>query len=266
MRLAMPSVSVVVIAKNEERTIGAVLQAVRPLASELIVVDSGSTDRTVEIAERMGARVVHQDWLGYAAQKNYALSLASGEWLLSLDADEVATPDLVSEMEATIGGPRACEFDGFRIPRLLFIGESAIKHGGFYPDAQLRLFRRGKGQFNERVVHEAVFVHGKVGRLLHTLEHHSYRSVEEFAQAMEKYARLSAEHYLKAGFRSWKTSAVNEAVHPAWTFIYRYFLRGGFLDGKLGLTLNVIYSDYVRRKIIYLREASTGLGTDPGDS
>src|SRR4030095_14253717 len=255
-RLAMPSISVVVIAQNEERTIGEVLQAVRSLASEIIVVDSGSSDRTVEIGERAGAKVVHQDWLGYSAQKNYALGLASGEWLLSLDADEVATPDLVSEIDATLGGPGAQDFNGFRIPRLLFIGDHAIRHGGFYPDAQLRLFRRGKGQFNDRLVHEAVFVDGKVAKLHHMLKHYAYKNVEEFAQAMEKYARLSTEQSLRVGFKPWKTSALNEALHPAWTFFYRYLLRGGYLDGELGFRLNVVYSDYVRRKIIYLREAS----------
>lgn len=260
----MPSISVVIIAKNEERTIGSVLAAVKPLAMECIVVDSGSTDRTVDIAREQGARVLHQDWLGYAAQKNYALSLASGDWLLSLDADEVATPDLVSEIRATIGGPRADEFDGFRIPRILYIGDHAIGHGGFYPDTQLRLFRRGRGRFNDRLVHEAVSVDGKVGRLMHPLRHFAYRSVEEFAQAMENYAQLSAQEALKSGFKPWRVSPLNEAFHPWWTFFHRYFLRVGFLDGALGLRLNLIYSQYVRAKIRYLRNACRSRSGVPG--
>jgi glycosyltransferase involved in cell wall biosynthesis len=252
----MPDVSVVIIAKNEERTIGDVLSAVEPIASEYIVVDSGSVDSTVDIARRCGAKVFHQDWLGYAAQKNYALSLASAEWVLSLDADEVATPALVSEIEETLSGPRAGQFQGFRMPRTLYIGERAITHGGFYPDAQLRLFRRGMGQFNDRLVHEAVRVEGRVGMLAHSLKHFAYRNVEEFAQAMERYARLSAEEAARSGYGRWKASSVNEALHPWWTFFYRYVLRAGFLDGPLGLELNLIYSDYVRRKIRYLREMS----------
>jgi glycosyltransferase involved in cell wall biosynthesis len=251
----MSYLSLVVIAKNEERTLGDVLSAARPLVAEIVLVDSGSTDRTVEIAQQHGARVVFQEWLGYSAQKNFALSLASNDWVLSLDADEVLSPDLVAEIRRLNESGSLDSYDGYDIPRILYIGDQAITHGGFYPDAQLRLFRRSRGKFNERAVHERVFVDGTVGRLHHAIRHYSYKDVAGFEQAMEKYARLSAQHYIEKGYGSWRVSPVNEMLHPLWTFFYRYIVRAGFLDGSLGLKLNLIYSDYVRKKIRYLKEA-----------
>lgn len=251
----MTPISLVIVAMNEERTIGDVLAAASPVADEIIVVDSGSSDRTIEIAEKHGANVVHQDWLGYAAQKNYALGLAAHDWVLSLDADEVLTPELAEEIRKLKESAQLQQFAGFLIPRMLFIGDTAVRHGGFYPDAQLRLFRKSLGRFNERAVHERVFVTGRTVRLRHAMKHLSYSNVAEFSQAMEKYARLSAKHFLAVGYKRWQVSRANEVIHPLWTFFYRFVFRGGFLDGMLGLRLNLIYSDYVRKKICYLRES-----------
>lgn len=251
----MATLSVVVVAKNEERTIGCVLDAVSAIADEMLVVDSGSDDKTIEIATAKGARVVHQDWLGYAGQKNFALSLAKSDWLLSLDADEIMTPKAVAEIKDIVAGETAGKCDGYKIPRVLYIGEQPVRHGGFYPDAQLRLIQNGKGKFRDRMVHERIFVDGAVGYLRHPMLHYSYRNVEEFTQAMDKYARLSAEQYRQDGSKKWRANPLNELLHPLWTFFARYVLRRGFLDGKLGLELNLIYSDYVRNKIRYSREA-----------
>lgn len=250
----MHNLSLVIVARNEERTIRQVLSAAAPLADEIIFVDSGSTDGTIDIAREFNAKVTHQDWLGYAAQKNFAMGLAERDWILSLDADEILTSDLVEEMKALLGSDRAKECDGYKIPRILYIGDTAIKHGGFYPDAQLRLVQRGKGQFNDRLVHEAIKVSGPVGQLHHAMNHYSYATVSDFAQAMEKYAALSAKEFARRKAKGWKTSPLNELIHPYWTLFYRFVLRGGFLDGALGWELNWIYSDYVRRKIRYLRE------------
>jgi hypothetical protein len=173
---------------------------------------------------------------------------------LSLDADEILTPELASEIAETLARPDLDSIDGFRIPRILFIGEHAITHGGFYPDAQLRLFKRGKGTFNERKVHEAVNVAGKVGLLKSAMLHHAYPDFASYAEAMNKYALLSAEEFASKGHSEWKVSHLNEWLHPWWTFSYRFILRAGFLDGAIGLRANWIYRDYVRKKIIYLRE------------
>lgn len=250
----MTEISLVVVAMNEERTIGDVLAAAGSIVDEIILVDSGSTDRTIEIAETCGARVVHQDWLGYAAQKNFAIGLAANEWVLSLDADEVVSPELVSEIDQLKNAGSLESYDGYKIPRVLFIGSKAVRHGGFYPDAQLRLFRKSKGKFNQRAVHERVFVDGKVGSLTAGMNHYSYKDVAGFSNAMEKYARLSAQHFFEDGYKWWQLSAWNELLHPVWTFLYRFVVRGGFLDGALGFRLNLIYSDYVRKKIRYLRQ------------
>jgi glycosyltransferase involved in cell wall biosynthesis len=250
----MPSLSLVIVALNEERTIGKVIAAGQELADEIIVVDSGSTDRTIQIAEELKARVVHQDWLGYAAQKNFAMGMAASDWILSLDADEVMTPQLVQEIKSTFGSGSASDYDGFEIPRILYVGETPIKHGGFYPDAQLRLIQRGKGQFNDRLVHEAIKVAGPVKRFRHHMDHFAYADIGQFQDAMEKYARLSAQEFSRHHEKKWRINRLNECLHPGWTFFYRYFLRQGFLDGRTGLELSLIYSDYVRRKIKYLRE------------
>ena len=250
------SLSVVIVALNEERTIGRTIGAIRPIAREIIVVDSGSSDSTVAIAESFGAKVVHQEWLGYAAQKNFAMSLATQNWILSLDADEVMTPLLVSEISELLESESANNFDGFFVPRVLYIGDRPVWNGGFYPDAQLRLVRRGKGQFNDRLVHEAIKVSGRTRQLTNYMDHFSYSDMIGFENAMDKYARLSAQEYLRKGTQSskWKTSSLNESLHPVWTFVYRFFLRRGFLDGMLGLKLALIYSGYVRNKIKYHRE------------
>jgi glycosyltransferase involved in cell wall biosynthesis len=257
-----PTLSVTIVAQDEERTIGRVLEAVQPIADEIVFIDSGSTDRTIEIAKSFGVRFIHQDWLGYAAQKNMAIDMASGDWILSLDADEILTPQLVQEIRDLMKNGPAEGVDGYKIPRVLFIGEKPIKRGGFYPDAQLRLIKKGQGRFKQRIVHEAIAVEGKVGKLKHDMLHYSYRDVEHFAVTMDKYARLSAEHYYRQEFKPWRASAINEAIHPIWTFFYRQIVRGGVLEGTLGWRLNVIYADYVRKKIAYLRQLvrSTGRG------
>lgn len=256
--LIKPSLSLVIVALNEERTIGKVIEAALPLAQEIILVDSGSTDNTRQIAQSLGATIVHQDWLGYAAQKNFAMDLATKEWILVLDADEIMTPNLVSEINALLSTEQAMNFDGYKIPRILYIGETPIKHGGFYPDAQLRLVQRGKGRFNDRLVHEAIKVNGSVKVLSNHMDHYSYIDVEQFKAAMEKYARLSAQEFSRSNKprTGWKTSPINEFFHPLWTFVYRFFLRQGFLDGALGWNLVLIYCSYVRNKIKYFREYS----------
>lgn len=253
----MLDLSVVIITYNEERIIGKTLEAIAHFAGEIIIVDSGSTDRTLEIARQYRAQCHHQQWLGYAAQKNYALTLATKKWILSLDADEVVSNELAKEI-SNLFASSIDSFDAYRIPRLMYIGDKPLRHGGFYPDAQLRLFRNGKGKFAERKVHESVQVEGPIGKLNSPLLHYSYTDFDHYIATLDKYARLSAQEFAerknKSNSNSWKTSLMNEIFHPCWTFIYRYILRGGFLDGMHGLKANLIYKDYVRKKITYLRE------------
>lgn len=250
----MPTVSLVIVAQDEERTIGQVIDAAKSLVDEIIVVDSGSTDRTKEIAREKGATVQHQDWLGFAKQKNFAIELAKSDWVLSLDADEILSAKLVAEIEALLQSPSLDQFDGYKIPRILYIGDQAVSRGGFYPDAQLRLFKRGKGKFGDRLVHEAIKMTGPVTMLTNPMHHYAYKTVEDFAIAMDKYAKLSAQEYFNRGNYGLRASLLSELIKPRLTFLYRYFLRGGILEGALGYKLTAIYSDYVRKKIVYLRQ------------
>lgn len=248
-----PSLSVTIVAQDEERTIGAVLSAANEIADEIVFLDSGSSDRTVQIAQDFGVHLYHQPWLGYAEQKNRAIDLARGEWVLSLDADEVMTPALVNEIRQTLSAPISADVAGFKIPRLLFIGDTPVRYGGFYPDAQLRLIRKGSGGFRPRIVHESIGVDGRVAHLKRDILHYAYKDVEEYAQTMDRYARLSAMQYFEE-HRRWRSNRLNEFLHPAWTLFYRQVVRRGILGGQLCWRLNVIYAGYVRKKIRYLRE------------
>jgi glycosyltransferase involved in cell wall biosynthesis len=259
----MLDLSVVIIACNEERIIGKMLEAIFPFAAEIILVDSGSTDRTLEIARLHKAQCHHQEWLGYAAQKNYALSLATKTWVLSLDADEVVTDSLSKEITTLLSSSQQL-CDGYRIPRLLYIADTPLKHGGFYPDYQLRLFRNGQGKLAERKVHESITVEGRICNLNSPLLHYAYTDFDDYAATLDKYAHLSAQEFAERQpklsnkqnnfFENMRTSKLNEIFHPMWTFFYRYILRGGFIDGFNGFKANWIYKDYVRKKITYLRQ------------
>ncbi|MGH9551707.1 MAG: glycosyltransferase family 2 protein, partial [Terriglobales bacterium] len=212
-----PSLSLVIVAQNEERTIERVLAAAKPIVNEIVFVDSGSTDRTPEIAKSFGADFFEQPWLGYSAQKNFALSRATGDWSLSLDADEVLSQPLVEEIKTLMASQDLNRFTGYKIPRILYIADQPVMHGGFYPDAQLRLFRTGTGRFNQRLVHEAVRVEGPVTTLSSPMLHYAYADVGEFAAAMDKYARLSAQEFATRPKNRWRYHAVNQFLHPYWT-------------------------------------------------
>ena len=251
-----PPLSVTIVAQDEERTVAQVLASVQEIADEIIFLDSGSTDRTVDIAKKFGVRFYEQPWLGYAEQKNKAIDLASGEWILSLDADEVLTPPLVDEIRGLLKRGVPEEIAGFKIPRVLYIGDVPVRGGGFYPDAQLRLIRKGRGRFQPRVVHESIKVNGKVKQLKNAMLHYAYKDVAQFADTMDRYARLSAQHYLEHENTAWRRSRLNEVLNPLWTFFYREIVRGGFLHGALCWRLNVIYADYVREKVRSFRRLS----------
>jgi len=246
--------SVTIVARDEERTIAKVLAAVKDVADEVVFLDSGSRDRTPEIATSFGVRFYHQDWLGYSEQKNKAIDLAIGEWILSLDADEVLTPQLISEIRELLRHEVPADIAGFRIPRVLYIGDTPVRGGGFYPDAQLRLIRKGRGRFRPRIVHESIKVDGAVRQLKHDMLHFAYADVAEFAGAMDHYAKLSAQHYFETGYSWWQASRLAEVVKPAWTFFYRQIVRGGIFLGPLCWKLNLVYAGYARKKVKYLRE------------
>jgi len=258
--------SVVLITHNEERNLGRTLESVKPLVAdghgEIIVVDSGSTDCTVEISESYGAKVFVEEWRGFAAQKNSALDKASGDWILSLDADEEVEPTLAEEIghyilgrarESTQDGvPNrtialiATTITGLWIPRKNHFLGLWIKHGGYWPDRKLRLFRRGAARFENRLVHEDVKLEGQVHELNGALLHHSYPTVSDYIEHMNRYSTLGAEMVVAKGPVHF--TAINLTLRPLATFIYNYLLRLGFLDGKPGFLLHVNHSIYVAWK------------------
>ena len=271
--------SVVVITYNEEANIARTLASVQPLVSdgkgEIIVVDSGSTDRTVEIAKSYCAKVFIEEWKGFAAQKNSAVGKATGDWILSLDADEEVDGTLVEEISWLMRaipiwqkegmpvddddqskelrdrgsqlGLDEPDLDGFFIPRRNeFLGRW-IHHGGFWPDSKMRLFRKGAARFEDRAVHEdAHLIKGVSSGLNGALLHHSYPTLADYLDHMNHYSSLGAEMVVAKG--PVRFSPFNIIVRPAATFVYNYVFRLGFLDGREGLLLHLYHAVYVSWK------------------
>ncbi len=255
------TLSVVLITYNEAvnlaRTLDSVMPLVRDGQGEIIVVDSGSTDRTVEIAKSYGAKVFVEPWKGYAGQKNSAVEKATGAWILSLDADEEvshAAEQAISRMMGQDSDVHQATVGVWLARKNYFLGRW-IKHGGFYPDKKLRLFRKGAGHFGDRAVHETVSVKGKTERSLEmnyrkvdevALVHHSYPTLSDYIDHMNRYSSLGAE--MVGADVNPAFSAVNIVMRPLATFIYNYFFRLGFLDGREGLLLHLYHSVYVSWK------------------
>ena len=237
--------SVAIVALNEEANLGRTLASVR-WADEIVVVDSGSTDHTCDIAREYGARVVHEPWRGYVAQKNYALELCTQDWILSLDADEEVSPGLADEVRSILlaGG----QFEGYTMPRQnLFLGKW-MRHGGFYPDPKLRLFRRGSGYSTGFDPHDRFELKnmGPVGRFRGPLVHYTYPTLTYYLEHMNRYSSLGAKMAVDKGHR--RFNVLNIVLRPLATFIYNYFCRLGFLDGREGLLLHMYHAVYVSWK------------------
>jgi glycosyltransferase involved in cell wall biosynthesis len=248
----MPTLSAFIIALNQEAAIGECLASVS-FADDIVVVDTGSTDRTVGIARGYTDRVFTASWQGFGRTKNYALDQTRGDWVFSLDTDERVPAALKDEILAVVqaDGP----FSGYRVPRKNYFCGRWIRHLGWYPDYTLRLFRRGQGRFRNREVHEEVVVTGPVGTLATPLEHYSYNSVGEYVSRMDRYARLAAVELAKNGKRPYPGELV---YRPFFAFLHLYLLRRGFLEGTTGYTLAVLMSLYKFLKYYYLRELAHG--------
>jgi len=237
--------SVTLITLNEEQNIRRTLESVN-WADEIIVLDSGSTDGTVAICREYTDKVFPQQWLGFSGQKNAAIDRATGEWVLSLDADEPVEAELADEIREIIASPNA--LDGYRIPRKTFFLGKWIRYGGWYPDLNLRLFQRGKGRFEVRLVHEAVKVSGTVGTTRHAILHYAYPDLTSYLDTINRYSTLAVDVMAVKGIDRGKTGVLNILFRPLLTFLYRYIVRRGFLDGKHGLVLNIFHAVYVFSK------------------
>jgi glycosyltransferase involved in cell wall biosynthesis len=241
------TLSVAIITHNEEANLERSLGSVA-WADEIVVVDSGSNDRTEEIARSFRSRFFLEDWKGFAAQKNSALEKCLCDWILSLDADESLSDELAKEIWELL--ERDPPLDGYALPRRnLFLGRW-MRFGGFYPDRKLRLFRRGAAEFEARPVHETLHFVGQAGRLKGDLVHDAYPTLEAYIAHMDRYSTLGAEQAVREGkscLPLWPF-AVNVVLNPVATFVYNYFFRLGFLDGRAGLLLHLYHSVYVSWK------------------
>jgi glycosyltransferase involved in cell wall biosynthesis len=239
--------SVIIIVKNESLHIARCLESV-VWADEIIVLDSGSTDNTIEICERYTRRVYSTDWQGFGVQKQRALDKAIGYWVLSIDADEQVTADLKSEIQQVI---KKSQSDGFEIPRLSSYCGRNIKHAGWWPDYVLRLFKRESGTFSPDLVHERVIVNGRIAQLKHSLLHEAFINSDEVLTKVNNYSTLGAKKLHDLG----EASSLKKAIlKGSWMFFRTYILKLGFLDGKQGLMLAISSAEVTYYKYVKLMQ------------
>jgi len=247
------TLSVAIITMNEEANLARTLASVQ-FADEVIVLDSGSTDRTLEIARSFDAKVYFEPWKGFAPQKNSAIEKCSGTWILSLDADEELTFELQQEIRRLLTHDPAA--DAYLIKRRNLFLNRWMRHGGYYPDPKLRLFRRHSAnfappaRFTERPVHETIAFEGNLETLQHDLVHHAYPTIESYIEHMDRYSTLGAQIVVskrKTG-RSWFGFYYNIVMIPFFTFLWNYIFRFGFLDGREGFLLHLYHSTYTSWK------------------
>jgi len=243
-------ITATIITLNEERNIARAIESLR-CCSEILVVDSGSADRTMELAEKHGAKVVESPWPGYAAQKNYAADQASNDWILSIDADEVVSEALDGEIWQLKRNGAA--YDAYTMPRLAQYLGRWILHSGWYPDRKIRLYDRRKAKWTGKFVHENLEVNGRIGHLQSNLLHFTCDSLSEHLKTMDRYTTLAAEELVSQKTR---VRLRHMICDPAWTFTRTYFLQRGFLDGLEGLTIAYMAALYTFLKYAKARNMS----------
>lgn len=243
----MKNISAILITKNEEKNIRGCIESLKDVVAEIVVVDSGSKDRTLEIAREYTDKIFQTEWKGFGSVKNFALEKTSGEWIFWIDADERLTPELAEEI-------RNCNEqreNAFEVPRLAFFLGYPIRHGGWFPGYVLRLFRRGKGRFSEKPIHEFLEVEGERGRMKNHLIHLTDPKSEHYFEKLNIYTTLAAEELYKEGKR---VNILILLIHPIGIFFKMFLIRLGFLDGIPGFLLAVFSSFYVFVKYAKLWE------------
>jgi len=240
------SLSVIIITFNESDNIQRCLNSIK-WADEIIVVDSGSTDNTIELAKKYTNKVYKIEWLGFGPQKNKALSYTTSKWVLSLDADEYVSNNLKNEISKVM---QSTDFNAYKMPRLSSYCGKFLKHGGWWPDYITRLIKNGEGKFTNDLIHEKIITSGKIGTLKNHIIHYRSDRLEDTLDRMNKYSTIWADENKEKK----KGSIGNAILHSIWTFIRIYVVRLGFLDGREGFlmaTSNSIGSFYKYVKIIY---------------
>lgn len=244
-------ITATIITLDEERNIQRAIESLR-CSDEILIVDSGSVDRTVELAEKLGARVIEAGWRGYSGQKNWAAEQASNDWILSLDADEALSEALEAEIwNLKKNGPRA---DAYTMPRLAKYLGRWILHSGWYPDRKVRLYNRRKAKWVGEFVHERVEVAGQIGHLKSNILHFTCDSLSEHVKSLERYTTLAAQGLVA---RKAPIGWLQMIFDPPWTFIRSYFLQLGFLDGLEGIIIAYMASFYTFLKYAKARNMSS---------
>jgi glycosyltransferase involved in cell wall biosynthesis len=238
----VPGVTVTIITLDEAAHIAAAIDSAR-WADEIVVVDAGSTDDTVAIARAGGARTVTRDWTGYVDQKEFAAGLASHDWIFSLDADERIPPPLAAEIRAVVDHQPT--YTAYRVPRVTFHLGRWVRTTDFYPDYQTRLYDRRSARWQGQHVHESVKGDGPAGRLVHELQHYSFRDLRDQLDRINHYTSLAARQMHESGRHA---GAFDLLVHPPAAFLRNYVLRLGFMDGTAGLVLSLMaaYSVFLK--------------------
>jgi len=245
-----PKLSVVIITKDEEKNIGDCLATVK-WADEIVVIDNFSSDKTTEICRKITDKIFLTEWKGYPETKNHGIDKASGDWILSLDADERVSPELRKEIEQVLA--QKDEISGYYVPRKNFLGQRWLRFGAHYPDYQLRLFKKGAGRFKPRAVHERVEVSGPVGYLKNPLLHYTYADLSDYLRKIDEYTTLEVEEMLQAGE---SFNLISFLYLPVKQFIWTYFYKKAYKEGVLGLILGVFSYYYVFLKLAKLWEKS----------
>lgn len=232
-----PTLSIILITKNEAHNVVQCLNSVS-WADEIIVLDSGSTDNTVEICQMYTPHVFKTDWPGFGVQKNRAIDKTTSDWVLSLDSDEYLSPELIDKIQTIIKSPQAKE--AYKIKRITKFCGKYLYHGDWQSDYPLRLFKKNTARFKEIPIHESLIVKGKVGKIKEVIWHNSYVSIEDIINKMNTYSTLSAVNLKDQG----KSASITQAFFKGiWTFLRGYIFKLGFLDGKYGFLLALINAE-----------------------
>ena len=242
----MEKVSVTIITKNEEKNIARCLESVR-WADEIVIVDTFSTDRTVEICRRFTDKVFEENWLGYGPQKNLCAERASNRWVLNVDADEVISTECAEAIQKLLSSKP--EFPLYRFPRKNFIADRWVRHAGWYPDLISRLYDRDRVSFSDSMVHERLIPDDNGGVINHPILHYSFAGMEDYIQRQNRYSSLYAEEKKRLG---WRAHWTHLYLRPVWMFLKTYFIRQGFREGFLGIFLSLSMAFYT-----YLKYAKT---------
>ena len=254
----MPPISATVITFNEEKKIEDALRSLS-FVDEIVIVDSGSGDRTLDICREYTDKIFQRDWSGFVDQKTYAVMKASNNWIISLDADERITPELQKEIETEAHA--GFRYHGYRIPRTAYFMGRWIRHGDWYPDYQMRLFDRRHGNWQGGHVHESVKIVGRSGRMAGEIHHYTYRDFSEYLRKLETYSTLAALDYRQSGR---KVAFWMLLGKPLSVFIKAYLMKRGFMDGAAGFAVAVMGAVSVFFKYAKLYELKKEYGQNPG--